>query len=148
MKKSAKTGRAIRPQRSPVLPIRVPKPVYDALKKEAKTAGMTLSEFVNRLIDRGREWHETIGDARKLLQQANAEAKRIVDSSIEAVHRRHNWKRNEKGWWAPPEVHGLPADGFVEGEPSELVAEPRLDPLIAAEIKRAVQAALKDRKAR
>ena len=56
MKKSAKTGRAIRPSRSPVLPIRVPQPIYDELKKAAKTAGMTMSEYVNRLITNGQEW--------------------------------------------------------------------------------------------
>lgn len=142
MKKSAKTGRAIRPQRSPVLPIRVPKPDYDKLKSAAKDSGMTLSEYVWRLIARGQEWQESIAAARNLLRQANAEAKRIVKSTLVAELRRHNWKRDAvRGTWAPPEVHGFPPDGFRD-EPAE---SPALDPRITTEIKRAVQTALDER---
>lgn len=120
MKKPRKTsGGAIRPARSPVIAIRVPTPVHAAITKAAKDAGLTISEYVARLIARGEEWTAAIGDASNLLAQARAEARRIVGSTLEAEHRRHNWKRNEKGWWAPPEAHGLPANGFTETKPTE-----------------------------
>jgi hypothetical protein len=145
MKKSAKTGRSIRPPRSPVLAIRVPQPVYGELKKAAKIAGMTLSDYVQQLITNGKEWRDAFGNARKLMQWANTEARRTVRGALETELRRRNWKRNEKGHWEPPEVHGYPPNGFIEGEPGELVATPTLDPRIVTAITRAVEVVLNKR---
>jgi hypothetical protein len=145
MKKSVKKtggGGSIRPARSPVIAIRVPEPVHGGIVRAAKEAGMTMSEYVAQLITRGQEWQDAIGDARKLLHQTKIEAKRIVSSTLETELRHRNWKRNEKGWWAPPEVHGFPADGFIETEPGE---PNRLDPQTVAEIERVVEAKLKER---
>jgi molybdopterin converting factor small subunit len=152
MKKSAKTGRAIRPPRSPVLAIRVPAPVYGELKKAAKTVGMTLSDYVAQLIANGKEWQAAFGDARKLMQWANAESQRIVDAALKTELRRRNWKPDETGCWRPPEVHRLPPNGFIDPAkltPPALEAEPAsaaLDPRITTEIKRAVQAAFNERR--
>jgi hypothetical protein len=145
MKKSAKTGRSIRPPRSPVLAIRVPAPLYRELKKAAKIAGKTLSDYVAQMISHGKEWQEAIGHSRNLIRHASAEAERIENDTLKTTLRRRTWKRNEKGYWAPPEVHGYPPNGFIEGEPGELVATPTLDPRIVAAITRAVEVALNKR---
>jgi len=83
MKKSVKTGRlritrtaprvSIRPVRSPVIAIRVPKPVHDEIQRAAKKAGMTMSEYVAQLITRGQEWQDVIGELRDLVHQIKAE---------------------------------------------------------------------------
>ncbi len=96
-------GSAIRPARSPVLAIRIP------------AAGMTLSDYAARLLTRGQEAQEGIVEARGLLQRAKTEAKRIVDSSLETALRRQNWRPDGMGKWGPPELHGLPPDGFGPG---------------------------------
>ena len=115
MKKAVKkSGGSIRPERSPVIAIRVPAPLHQAITKTAKASGVTMSEYVAQLIARGQEWQGLIDSARNVLSQANAEAKRMVDSALEAELRRRNWKRNAAtGSWTPPEVHGLPPDGFI-----------------------------------
>ena len=118
MRRSRKktAGSAIRPARSPVLAIRVPAPVLDDIKRAAATAGMTISDYAAQLIMRGQEWQEVIGDARGLLQQAKAEAKRLVNSTLETELRRLNWRpEHGTGKWLPPEVHGLPPNGFGPG---------------------------------
>jgi hypothetical protein len=111
MKISAKTGRSIRPPRSPVLAIRIPAPVYGEIKKAAKTAGMTLSEYVAQLITRGQEWQETIGEARRLL----AESKRIIDDNLKAEMRRQGWvPLHGSPYWLPPGA--VPTSGFINAE--------------------------------
>jgi hypothetical protein len=143
MSKSTKrSGRSIRPERSPVIAIRVPAPLHEEVSKAAKAAGRTISEHMAEIVARGQEWQGLINEARNVLQQANAEAKRIVRGTLETELRRRNWKREaDTGKWVPPEVHGYPPDGFI--------ADPdQLDPRIAVEIKRAVNAALDERDAR
>src|SRR5438874_6213047 len=132
MKKSAKkTGRSIRPARSPVLAIRIPAPIYDELKKAAKTAGATLSEYVAQLIIRGQEWQETIGDARKLLAQAKAEADRIPKAALEAEMRRQNWRLIRGKGWQPSEMHRLPPHGLI-AEPETTAIPARVGNFTAA----------------
>jgi hypothetical protein len=129
MKKAVKkSGRAIRPARSPVIAIRVPAPMHEAITKAAKDAEMTMSEYVAQLISRGQEWQDVIGDARKLLSQAKAEAKRIVDSALELHLRRQNWRPDGAGGWRPPEVHGLPPDGFNPEVTAENLFSPVAEP--------------------
>jgi hypothetical protein len=129
MKKSAKTGQAIRPPRSPVLAIRVPGPVYGELKKAAKIAGTTLSEYVQQLIARGREWQDTIGEAKRLL----TESKRIIGENLIAEMRRQGWvPLHGSPYWLPPGA--VPTSGFIKAEVAEL--EQRIAALKTVKTKR------------
>lgn len=107
-----------------VIAIRIPAPALDEIKKEATAASMSISDYTQQLITRGREWQSAIGEARNLLQTANAEAKRIVSSKLEGELRRRNWRlEHDTGKWVPPGVHQLPADGFIEPTEPAMAAD-------------------------
>jgi len=112
-----------------VIAIRIPKPMHDGIRKAAKTAGMTLSDYVAQLIIRGQEWQETIGEAKRLL----TESKRAAHDNLIAEMRRQGWAplRGSPYWMTPGTV---PTSGFIKAEVEQL--EQRITALKAVQTKR------------
>jgi len=105
---------------TPVIAVRVPELLRQRIRLSAAQSGRSMSEEVAWLLENAFKWQQDLGtrdkmleDARRLLHDAAEHARRIPGDRLELELRRQNWKRDEVGRWAPPKVHGLPADGFL-----------------------------------
>jgi hypothetical protein len=104
---------------TPVIAVRVSEVLHLRIQAAASKAGRSMSEQMAWLLENAFEWQRALGDrdamleqARRLLHDANEHAKRIPKDALELEMRRQNWRRTERGW-IPPEVHGLPPNGFI-----------------------------------
>jgi hypothetical protein len=114
---------------TPVIAVRVSELLHLRIQAAASQAGRSMSEQMAWLLENAFEWQRALGDrdtmlneARRLLHEANEHAQRIPKDTLELEMRRQNWRPDGTGRWAPPAVHGLPADGFIETKPAK--AEP------------------------
>jgi hypothetical protein len=114
---------------TPVIAVRVSEVLHLRIKAAAAQSGRSMSEEMAWLLENGFEWQQALGDrdtmlekARQLLHEAIEQARRIPEDALELRLRRQNWRPDGKGGWRPPEVHGLPADGFVEAKATESAA--------------------------
>ncbi len=158
--KSRKRARAAAKEsrRTRVIAVRVPESLHERIAESAKLAERSMREEMEWLLARCFEWRDTFGerekmleDARKTVQEASAQARRIVPERLIAELRKANWKKEaDTGKWVPPEVHGLPPNGFGPGTAAEWTPldQPaqRLDPELVAEIKALIVATLKEQR--
>jgi hypothetical protein len=119
-KKPVKKARSV----TPVIAVRVSELLHLRIQAAASQAGRSMSEQMAWLLGNAFEWEQALGDrdkmleqARQLLHKASEHAQRIPKETLELELRRQNWKRDiANGSWIPPEVHGLPPDGFFTDE--------------------------------
>lgn len=95
---------------NPVIAVRVSAPLYEQIAASAKQAQQTMSEHMQTLLASAFDWRaiflhrqQMIEEARRIVQETAAECERLRIVNLTNELRRRNWKRNEKGWWAPPE---------------------------------------------
>src|SRR6478672_2796241 len=81
MKKSGKGASRRPPGRSPVIAVRVNKPLYDKIKQSAKANKQTMSEEMAALLTNAFEWRAAFSTAKELM----AASKRIAEGNIEAT---------------------------------------------------------------
>jgi hypothetical protein len=128
----SKMKRSIRPRgQNPVIAVRVSAPLHKRITAAAKTSRKTMSEQMASMLERAFEWQDAFGDRLQMLREANAEAERIRRGILESELRRLNWRRQHgTPYWVPPEVHGLPPDGFIDppaaetNQPAEETTQP------------------------
>jgi hypothetical protein len=121
MKNSSRPAHLNRETR-PVIAVRVPAPLHRRIQKEAKRAGVPMSELMASLINSAFEWQAVFGER----AQMRDEIRRVENEAVEATLRRKNWKKDQEGRWAPPEVHGFEAGGFKSN--AEIEADARFQP--------------------
>jgi hypothetical protein len=108
-------------EKTPVVAVRVSAELQLRIKAAAARSGRSMSEEMAWLLDNGFKWQRALGDrdamleqARQLLHAANEHASRIPKDALELELRRQNWRYNpETRGWESPEVHRLPANGFI-----------------------------------
>jgi hypothetical protein len=118
-------------EKTPVIAVRVGAALHQQIKAAAKRSGRSMSEEMAWLLENGFEWQRALGDrdamleqARQLLHEASEHALRIPKDALELHLRRQNWRSDGMGRWVPPEVHGLPPDGFNPEVTSENLFSP------------------------
>jgi hypothetical protein len=111
---------------TPVIAVRVPALLHLRIQTSAAQAGRSMSSEMARLLEGGLKRDQELAErgpildeARRLLHEASEHARRIPKDALELELRRQNWRRNPKGGWDPPEVHGLPSNEFIPSPPQE-----------------------------
>jgi hypothetical protein len=89
------------------LGLKVTAEVKRHLDSAHRMSGRTQSQEAEHLIEKALAYDEMLDAMRTTVAE-------IDRGSVEAALRHRNWRRDEKGRWSPPEVHGLPPNGFQD----------------------------------
>jgi hypothetical protein len=78
-----RVGRPRKPRR-PVVSVRVHEPLYESLRESAAKLRLTISEDVERRLERSFEWERQFGDTKKLLADTEATLQRNLEAHLRA----------------------------------------------------------------
>jgi len=81
---------------------------YDDVKAVASQHGRSISEEIERRLDRFAEWEKQFGDVRKLMDHATATAQAAAKGEIERALREAGYQRvriDQGSIWADPGVN-------------------------------------------
>lgn len=139
-------------RRRPNLTIRVNADLYAQLQQAAGASGRSLSEEVERRLERAAEWERVFESVDAFKAKFAADRKELEYGDAEAALYRRNYgkvidPRYGGHVWVPPGRHSLPQAEWVDTRTDNLTTPSRqpstIDPQMIEVINRAVQAAIK-----
>lgn len=142
---------AVGGRRRPNLTIRVGAALYAQLQQAAATHGRSLSEEVERRLERAAEWERVFDSVDAFKAKFAADQKELEYGDSEAALYRRNYGkvidlRYGGHVWVPPDRHSFPRNEWIDaGAGTPVARKPKsdIDPQLVEAINRAVQAAIK-----